>query len=134
VLGDVSVPTFTVRFDWHDKYIAAGCGDGTIRIFNVFTGKQSYLLNTEMEEPMPTLNLRWRPLNAPGVTKNVLLAVNANGDIQHWHTTSGRQLNTISVPYQKILCADYKADGTDFVTGAADNVIRVYDEQTRQLK
>jgi len=81
-----------------------------------------------MEEPMPTLNLRWRPLNAPGVTKNVLLAVNANGEIQHWHTTSGRILNRISVPYQKILSADYKADGTDFVTGAADNVIRIYDE------
>lgn len=87
-----------------------------------------------MEEPMPTLNLRWRPLNAPGVTKNVLLAVNANGEIQHWHTTSGRLLNTIAVPYQKILCADYKADGTDFVTGGADNIIRVYDEVTRQLK
>ena len=53
------MPTFSVRYDWHDKYIAAGCGDGTIRIFNVFTGKQSYILNTEMEEPMPTLNLRY---------------------------------------------------------------------------
>ena len=36
-----------------------GCGDGTIRIFNVFTGKQSYVLNTAMEEPMPTTNIKY---------------------------------------------------------------------------
>lgn len=44
-LGDLNMATFCVRYDPNDKYIAAGCGDGTIRIFNVFTGKQSYVLN-----------------------------------------------------------------------------------------
>ena len=53
-LGDISTPTFCVRFDYNDKYIAAGRGDGSIQIFNVFTGKQSYILNDNMEEPMPT--------------------------------------------------------------------------------
>jgi hypothetical protein len=48
-----------------------------------------------MEEPMPTTNVKWRPLNGPGVTKNVLISVNANGSLQHWHTTSGKLLNTI---------------------------------------
>ena len=36
-LGDTSTPTYCVRFDYNDKYIAASCGDGSIRIFNVFT-------------------------------------------------------------------------------------------------
>lgn len=35
-----------------------GCGDGSIRIFNVFTGKQSYVLNSNMDEPMPTTQIR----------------------------------------------------------------------------
>lgn len=39
LLGDTSQATFTVRFDYNDKYIAAGCQDGTIKIYNVFTGK-----------------------------------------------------------------------------------------------
>ena len=39
ILGDVAMETFCVRFDPNDKYIAAGCGDGSIKIFNVFTGK-----------------------------------------------------------------------------------------------
>jgi WD40 repeat protein len=57
-LGDVSVPTFCVRFDYHDKYIAAGQGDGAIRIYNVFTGKCSFTLNDQMPEPMPTTSIR----------------------------------------------------------------------------
>jgi len=57
-LGDTSTPTFCVRYDYNDKYIASGCGDGSIRIFNVFTQKQSYILNDQMEETMPTTNVR----------------------------------------------------------------------------
>lgn len=44
-LGDTKMPTFCVRYDYNDKYIAAGCADGTIKIFNVFTGKPSFILN-----------------------------------------------------------------------------------------
>lgn len=47
-----------MRFDPNDKYIAAGQGDGSIKIFNVFTGKQSYTLNMNMEEPMPITQIR----------------------------------------------------------------------------
>jgi len=44
-LGDTSTMTLCVRYDPNDKYIATGCFDGSIRIYNVFTGKQSYTLN-----------------------------------------------------------------------------------------
>jgi WD40 repeat protein len=44
-LGSLENQTFCVRFDPHDKYIAQGCNDGTIKIYNVFTGKQAYTLN-----------------------------------------------------------------------------------------
>ena len=52
-LGTTETQTFCVRFCPHDKYIATGCGDGTIKIYNVFTQKLSYTLNTDMEQPMP---------------------------------------------------------------------------------
>ena len=57
-LGDVTSPNFCVRFDWNDKYIAAAKGDGSIQIYNVFTGKCSYTLNDSMAEPMPTTVVR----------------------------------------------------------------------------
>jgi WD40 repeat protein len=133
-LGDTSTPTYCVRFDYNDKYIAASCGDGSIRIFNVFTQKQSYVLNTDMVNKMPTTTLRWRPLTAPGVTKNVLIATNAEGSLLHFHTTSGKLLHRIYDEANQLLTADYKPDGMEFLTGGEDGKVRVYDEQTRQLK
>jgi len=67
-------------------------------------------------------------LNGPGVTKNVMIAVNANGSLQHWHTTSGKLLNTIFDELNPLLTVDYKPDGTQFATAGNDTVIRVYDE------
>jgi hypothetical protein len=52
------MPTFQVRFDYNDKYIAAAMADGSIKIFNVFTTKPSYILNEDLEEKMPTLAIR----------------------------------------------------------------------------
>lgn len=134
-LGDTSVQTFCVRYCWNDKYIASSCSDGSIKIFNVFTGKQSYHLNTDMENPMPTTQVRWRPLNAPGITKNVIIATNANGSLYHYHITSGKKLNEIpNAAEQALLTADYKPDGLEFLTAGAEAKIDIYDEQTRQLK
>lgn len=52
------MPTFCVRFDYNDKYIAAAMADGSIRIWNVFTRKASYVMNEELDEKMPTTCLR----------------------------------------------------------------------------
>ena len=38
-LGNIDKATFCVRYDPNDKYIAQGCSDGSIRIYNVFSGK-----------------------------------------------------------------------------------------------
>lgn len=56
--GDTAVPTFCVRFDHNDKYLAAAKGNGSIQIFNLFTGKASYHLNQDMEEPKPCMTIR----------------------------------------------------------------------------
>ena len=78
-LGDLDSQTMCVRFDPHDKYIAQGCHDGKIRIYNVFTGKESFVLNKSMEQPMPCMMVRWRPAKSQAITKNVIISVNANG-------------------------------------------------------
>jgi WD40 repeat protein len=132
-LGDVNSQTMCVRFDPHDKYIAQGCHDGKIRIWNVFTGNESFCLNEHMDQPMPTMMVRWRPEKSKAITKNVILSVNANGALQHWHTTSGKLLHTIFDELNQLLACDYNYDGTQFVAGGSDSVVRVYDEQTRGL-
>ena len=57
-LGTVDVPTYCVRFDYNDKYVAAAKGDGSIQIYNLFTGKMSYVCNENMENQMPTTIVR----------------------------------------------------------------------------
>lgn len=66
---------------------------------------------------------RWRPTIGPGITKNVLLTVNANGSLQHWHTTSGKLLHTIHNETNQLLGADYKPDGTMFASCGSDTIV-----------
>jgi WD40 repeat protein len=68
-----------------------------------------------------------------GITKNVIISVNASGSLQHWHTTSGKLLHTIHDELNPLLCADFKPDGTLFAASGSDTVVRVYDEQTKKL-
>ena len=86
---------------------------------------------------MPMTQIKWRPLACQATTKNVIISVNANGKLQHWHTTSGKLLNTIYDPLNQLLTVDYNNDGTQFVAGGNDCIVRVYDEkllkQKRQL-
>ena len=62
-----------------------------------------------------------------------MLTVNASGAVQHWHFTSGKLLSTIYDEMNQLLTADYNPDGSQFVTGGSDTIIRVYDEHSRSL-
>ena len=132
-LDTTDVQTFWVRFDYFDKYIAAGHNDGTIRIYNLMIEKEAFVINRDVENPMPMTNIKWRPPAAPSITKNVLISVNANGSLQHWHTTSGKLLNTIYDEFNQLLGADYKPDGCIFASCGSDTIVRIYDEATRKL-
>lgn len=44
-LGDSSTEVFCTKFDPEDRYIAAGYGDGCVRIYNLETGKLSFTLS-----------------------------------------------------------------------------------------
>jgi COMPASS component SWD3 len=94
----------------------------------VLTGKQSFSLNQGIEEPMPTTQIKWRPATGQGAVKNVIISVNANGSLQHWHTTSGKLLHTIFDELNQLLTADFNVTGTRFVTAGSDCMLRVYDE------
>mmetsp|Transcript_20735 Transcript_20735/g.73222 ORF Transcript_20735/g.73222 Transcript_20735/m.73222 type:complete len:289 (-) Transcript_20735:248-1114(-) len=76
-------------------------------------------------------SLRFRPPTAASKTKNVLLAVNADGSAQHWHVTSGKCLHTIKDPANQLYCVDYRRDGAMFATAGKDKTVRLYDEATK---
>jgi WD40 repeat protein len=127
--GDQEV--FCVRFSPDDQYLASSCGNGQIRIFNTSTGKQAFTLNNG--DNIPTTQVRWRPHQAMSKTKNVLVAVDADGRICHWHITSGKCLHEIQEPDNQLFCLDYAPDGTQFATAGKNREVRVYDEATKRL-
>lgn len=43
-LMDSEDEIFCLKYDPTDKYIACGCADGAIRVFNIHSGKMAFLL------------------------------------------------------------------------------------------
>jgi len=134
-LGDNDSEIFCCKFDKDDKYVACGCSDGKIKIFNLETGKMAFLLadqHSNEYEVMPITCLRWRP--GDHKTQNVLVSVSADGSINHWHVTSGWKLHTIDkIEDNSLYCMDYNCFGTQFSAAGKDRKIRVYDENTKSI-
>lgn len=150
---------FCVRFSNDGNYIAAGCGDGSIRIFNVSTGGLAYNLQGGSNLALPTTSIRFRPDAPNNKSKNILISSNAAGTLNHWHMTSGKSLfhleergksffffvcfilcnyfiNYVSLFLldNQIFCLDYSNDGNEFVTAGKDARLRIYDESTKTVK
>lgn len=105
-----------------------GCGDGAIRVFTAQDGKLSYNLQGGSNVALPTTAIRFRPVTATSRTKNVLLAANAAGAVEHWHMTSGKCLHSLEDEENQVYALDYNDEGTKFTTAGKDKAVRVYDE------
>lgn len=125
---------FCVKFSPDGQLLACGTGEGSIRIFNANTARLSYNLNLcAGGTAYPTTCIRFRPVTGAYKTRNVLLAANADGTVQHWHVTSGKKLHTIVEEGNQVFTVDYRSDGTSFATAGKDFKIRLYDESTKAL-
>ena len=137
-ISDCPSEVFCCRFSPDGKFLAAGCGDGAVRVFNAETGRQAYSLNTKkgadtLAGGLPTTGLRFRPITAMSKTKNVMLVANSDGSVGHWHMTSGKCLHTVATPDNQLYAVDYRPDGAMFATAGKDKKVRVYDEATKTL-
>ena len=118
---------FSVRFSPDGKFIAAGCGDGAIRVFNVQTGALAYNLLGGSNVALPTTSIRFRPSSEENKTKNVLIAANAAGSVQHWHMTSGKCLHSLfEEDKNQVYALDYDKNGTRFFTAGKDTAGNFY--------
>lgn len=127
-----SSEVFAVKFSPDERWLAAGCGDGAIRIFHASNGLVAHTLLPGTTAALPVTALCFRPA-AEGVrTRNVLLSGSASGALQHWHVTSGKCLSEVCLPdNNSVLAADYEASAERFAVGCKDASVRVYDEATK---
>mmetsp|Transcript_25713 Transcript_25713/g.33230 ORF Transcript_25713/g.33230 Transcript_25713/m.33230 type:complete len:402 (+) Transcript_25713:112-1317(+) len=131
-ISENNAEVFAVQFSPDGRFLAAGCGDGAIRVFNTGTGRLAYNLQTGSQQALPVTCLRFRPISSEAKTRNVLVSTDAGGNIQHWHMTSGKCLNTITEEDQQFYSIHYRSDGLQFAAVGKDTSVRIYDEQTKQ--
>ncbi|KAL4471523.1 hypothetical protein ABPG74_008416 [Tetrahymena malaccensis] len=127
-------PIMNLRFDPEDTMIAAVCGDGSLKIFHLHSDQ----LKVKVKTGKPNINvpatcLRWRPTAFSASTKNVIVTGGADGQLVHWHVTTGKELNRIEEKGNQINSIDYNKDGSRFITSGSDNKIRLYDESEKSL-
>ena len=70
--SDEDAEAFCVRFSPDDTLLAAGCGDGVVRVFHTEDGRLAYKLEA-CASGLPTTAVRFRPTSAASKTRNVLL-------------------------------------------------------------
>lgn len=124
------------RFGFEDSLLAGGYSDGHIRIFNMNTDNRICLIDTNPSktEVTPVNCLRWRPAAEDmGSISSVILAANTNGNLFQYVAKTGKELYHGSEEGNFILSLDYAPNGKAFCTGGKDNVLRVYDEETKEI-
>lgn len=134
LLGDSSAEVFTVRWNLEDNLLAAGMGDGTVRVYNPASGSLvSNYITRQGELQHPVTSLRFRPNLAGAKTRNVIVAITSEGVIVHLHASTGKLLHQITLEENPIYSMDFSGDGRYFALGCRDTTIRVYDEATKQM-
>lgn len=130
--GKKEVEAFCVRWSPDQQYLAVGCGDGIIRIYNT-KGQLTYQLSAQPNQGLPTTSIRFRPVKIDSKTKNVLISTNADGSVSHWHMTSQKRLYRIEEEHNQVYALDYRPDGEQFATAGRDTTVRIYEESTKTM-
>ena len=151
-LGEEGTSAFCVRFSPDGLLLAAGCGDGTVRVFHSGSGRPAHVLSCEGGEEegashtvaagaLPVTCVRW-------TGTRTVLATTANGRLHWWRLGSSSMDGASCPPLHSLTEADALyalalssqsdgmasgAGGGYVATAGKDTVVRVYDEATRQL-
>ena len=130
-ISENSSEVFCIRFSPDGKHLAAGCGDGSIRVFDASNGNVAFNVERGSNAAFPTACIRFRPVTSSNDVKNIFLSANTAGTVQHWHMTSGKCIHTITNRENEVYALDYNGRGSSFAAAGRDSSIRVYDEATK---
>jgi len=121
---DESKEVFCAEFGNDDRYLAAGCGDGSICITNLMNGKLAQTisyLNQETNEMARAMSLKWRK------TSNTIICAFSDGIINEYSNPVGKQLSSIVEEDNQTFVLDIDPFDEKFCTGGKDYTVRVYD-------
>ncbi|CAM9640429.1 unnamed protein product [Chrysoparadoxa australica] len=162
-LKDGSSEIFCLRYSPDGRWLIACCGDGIVRCFNAVTNDLVRCLTTQHKpaakptgedgaaeangeqtttdahQPatfvvMPCTTGAFRPDVGLSQERNHLAVGISAGRVQEWSIPEGEKLTEISIGTSvEVLSVAYAHDAATFAVGTNDGVIRIYDEQTKEL-
>jgi WD40 repeat protein len=139
--------TFALEYSADSKQLAAGCGDGSLRIFGASEGIAghrllSVLQHAEDGEHLPATCVRYSPaVSFSGAEANgarQLAAAYADGNVCQWRVSregdSGTKLRSVgSSAGNSIYTLAFQSDGLHFAAAGRDHAVRLYDATTGEL-
>ena len=123
---------FCVRYSPDGTLLAAGCGDGKVRVVHASSGRAAYTLAAAEEEltsaaataadGLPATCIRW-------TGGRQLLASTAAGSVECWKVgPSSTRLHAVTEEQNQIYALELRTGGGRFATAGRDTCVRIYDE------
>eukprot|EP01083_Nonionella_stella_P081665 225096_1 len=129
---------FSVRFDPDSRFLATTSSDAKVRIYDMADGTLKTTITTPGHgrlEPFPVTCVRWSPskyendrATGPGPFRR-LLVCRPEGFVEQYEDRGQFYvlLSEVEEEGNQVYCAGYSSDGTHYVTGGRDGILRVYD-------
>lgn len=108
----------SARYDPRGKYLATGCADGTVRIFDA---KNHGLVRALLGHASKVSRVAWSP------TGSLLASASWDGTVRLWEPMSGRCRSEFSCHPDVILDVCWSPDGKSLVTVSKDGSAVVWD-------
>lgn len=116
-----------VKFSTDGKSLAIGCFNGNVYIRDVIESRLMNCIKVSQRDS-PVTTIRWHPK-----IPNTIIVANAKGIVSSWYTGSGQRLWQFGESENSVNCLDICPNGSTFTTVGSDQIVRVYDLQTRKL-
>lgn len=141
---------YSLQYSFDGKYLAVGCGNGTIRLYETATGRKLPDIRKSRYGGFPIMTLRFHPKNPAlmfaGTSEGQVLSCDVSefvtdGDHDYKQTLeSCKDERWTEIIREKkndekneINCLDFDYSCTKYATGGKDLSIRIYDATTNQV-
>lgn len=122
ILSHPGEEVYSVRYSPDSLLLAAGIGDGTVRIVKVASNTLLQKVEAAKELYTPCTVVKWKPKKDTGIC----IAGCSNGSFLQFHAVSGKEIHYGKEENNQILTLDYDCEGNKFATAGKDyNVIQI---------
>jgi WD40 repeat protein len=123
ILLESASGTISVAFSHDGTRLASGSNDGTVRLWDVRTGKATFTLQGHTDAV-------WSVAFSPDGSR--LDSASWDKTIRIWDTQTGKFVTTLQEHTAAVNSVAFSPDGTRLASGSEDQTVRIWDTKTNQ--